>query len=121
MFFFQAEDGIRDPLVTGVQTCALPISCNAATAPDSTTTCGRTCYAAHVSSTAADASVSPRSTILADRSVNLPLQRFALFAWQLSGPSPGVPANHIMANDRKRTKLTGTNLYKSGLFRQQHY
>src|SRR5438105_5433864 len=25
IFFFQAEDGIRDPLVTGVQTCALPI------------------------------------------------------------------------------------------------
>ena len=25
-FFFQAEDGIRDRLVTGVQTCALPIS-----------------------------------------------------------------------------------------------
>src|SRR5437588_4325403 len=25
-FFFQAEDGIRDPCVTGVQTCALPIS-----------------------------------------------------------------------------------------------
>ena len=24
-FFFQAEDGIRDGLVTGVQTCALPI------------------------------------------------------------------------------------------------
>src|SRR3989441_1319863 len=24
-FFFQAEDGIRDKLVTGVQTCALPI------------------------------------------------------------------------------------------------
>src|SRR6266536_5019210 len=24
-FFFQAEDGIRHPLVTGVQTCALPI------------------------------------------------------------------------------------------------
>src|SRR5207247_5786068 len=24
-FFFQAEDGIRDPLVTGVRTCALPI------------------------------------------------------------------------------------------------
>src|SRR5437868_15500432 len=24
-FFFQAEDGIRDPNVTGVQTCALPI------------------------------------------------------------------------------------------------
>src|SRR5688572_33299323 len=26
MFFFQAEDGIRDLTVTGVQTCALPIS-----------------------------------------------------------------------------------------------
>src|SRR5258708_29801463 len=25
-FFFQAEDGIRDDLVTGVHTCALPIS-----------------------------------------------------------------------------------------------
>src|SRR5690625_5537102 len=25
MFFFQAEDGIRDGHVTGVQTCALPI------------------------------------------------------------------------------------------------
>src|SRR5256885_8803773 len=29
-FFFQAEDGIRDYKVTGVQTCALPISLNAA-------------------------------------------------------------------------------------------
>src|SRR5205823_7362869 len=27
-FFFQAEDGIRDKLVTGVQTCALPILMN---------------------------------------------------------------------------------------------
>src|SRR5207248_4181583 len=42
-FFFQAEDGIRDRTVTGVQTCALPISwrvpelrlttCDAAPAP----------------------------------------------------------------------------------------
>src|SRR5437762_14299481 len=28
-FFFQAEDGIRDTSVTGVQTCALPISAQA--------------------------------------------------------------------------------------------
>src|SRR3989442_4617080 len=28
VFFFQAEDGIRDADVTGVQTCALPISMN---------------------------------------------------------------------------------------------
>src|SRR5690606_39868152 len=31
-FFFQAEDGIRDFHVTGVQTCALPISCGSKTA-----------------------------------------------------------------------------------------
>src|SRR3989441_3292561 len=29
-FFFQAEDGIRDKLVTGVQTCALPIAAGTA-------------------------------------------------------------------------------------------
>src|SRR5256885_12606419 len=29
LFFFQAEDGIRDYKVTGVQTCALPISIRA--------------------------------------------------------------------------------------------
>src|SRR3989442_9253494 len=33
-FFFQAEDGIRDADVTGVQTCALPIS-RGASRPDS--------------------------------------------------------------------------------------
>src|SRR5215475_15522916 len=32
-FFFQAEDGIRDFHVTGVQTCALPISVHATSAP----------------------------------------------------------------------------------------
>src|SRR2546427_7799364 len=31
-FFFQAEDGIRDLTVTGVQTCALPISFASASA-----------------------------------------------------------------------------------------
>src|SRR5437868_7983966 len=31
-FFFQAEDGIRDRNVTGVQTCALPISMSSAAA-----------------------------------------------------------------------------------------
>src|SRR5690606_40527556 len=32
-FFFQAEDGIRDFHVTGVQTCALPISLKAEPTP----------------------------------------------------------------------------------------
>src|SRR2546429_4995530 len=35
VFFFQAEDGIRDVAVTGVQTCALPIS----NYPDRATCC----------------------------------------------------------------------------------
>src|SRR5688572_32084258 len=33
-FFFQAEDGIRDLTVTGVQTCALPISLSKSMALD---------------------------------------------------------------------------------------
>src|SRR5690606_39596876 len=33
VFFFQAEDGIRDFHVTGVQTCALPISVELALRP----------------------------------------------------------------------------------------
>src|SRR5438552_8768058 len=44
-FFFQAEDGIRDDLVTGVQTCALPISSTGpapAGSPVSTVSCSRT-------------------------------------------------------------------------------
>src|SRR5687768_18083305 len=36
IFFFQAEDGIRDVAVTGVQTCALPISSVNLGAPTST-------------------------------------------------------------------------------------
>src|SRR2546430_12137124 len=32
-FFFQAEDGIRDLTVTGVQTCALPIFTGARSCP----------------------------------------------------------------------------------------
>src|SRR2546422_4736903 len=33
-FFFQAEDGIRDVAVTGVQTCALPIYLEARVSPE---------------------------------------------------------------------------------------
>src|SRR2546421_5673513 len=40
-FFFQAEDGIRDLIVTGVQTCALPIfvCCNCVPAIPPATPC----------------------------------------------------------------------------------
>src|SRR5438034_6354800 len=40
-FFFQAEDGIRDHCVTGVQTCALPISSCAGYTKPMTTMCRR--------------------------------------------------------------------------------
>src|SRR5438067_13130445 len=41
IFFFQAEDDIRNRNVTGVQTCALPISRLAQRPQVSSTTCGR--------------------------------------------------------------------------------
>src|SRR5690606_40626659 len=41
-FFFQAEDGIRDFHVTGVQTCALPISVDLRFRPDRRTSPART-------------------------------------------------------------------------------
>src|SRR2546430_7068318 len=40
-FFFQAEDGIRDLTVTGVQTCALPISRADGFRIEETLPCGR--------------------------------------------------------------------------------
>ena len=39
-FFFQAEDGIRDRDVTGVQTCALPIFLQRGGHPDGAGACG---------------------------------------------------------------------------------
>src|SRR5688572_6708596 len=42
LFFFQAEDGIRDLTVTGDQTCALPISGSRPTTPTSRTRAFRT-------------------------------------------------------------------------------
>src|SRR6267154_5821314 len=42
IFFFQAEDGIRDGRVTGVQTCALPISAGrSGSAAATRSPCGR--------------------------------------------------------------------------------
>src|SRR5690606_40680337 len=51
-FFFQAEDGIRDFHVTGVQTCALPIS---------SPTCSRTNQHFSQASTSREASSARRS------------------------------------------------------------
>src|SRR2546430_4501216 len=48
IFFFQAEDGIRDLTVTGVQTCALPISRGRAKAILSHNSPGDSDSAAHI-------------------------------------------------------------------------
>src|SRR5260370_30496936 len=46
-FFFQAEDGIRDSSVTGVQTCALPIYSSGQGSPDRTNRTFQTELAEH--------------------------------------------------------------------------
>src|SRR5256885_3989455 len=43
-FFFQAEDGIRDYKVTGVQTCALPISADRRGAGFAGSVCEHSCF-----------------------------------------------------------------------------
>src|SRR5690606_39654465 len=56
VFFFQAEDGIRDFHVTGVQTCALPISlspCSNSNLPKANS-CQPSAYAVVASTAAAD-------------------------------------------------------------------
>src|SRR3989441_4836639 len=50
-FFFQAEDGIRDKLVTGVQTCALPISRRRPRSGTGHPMCGRRSSASRAPST----------------------------------------------------------------------
>src|SRR2546430_10886946 len=62
VFFFQAEDGIRDLTVTGVQTCALPISTR-------TRTCARSCamlWRRSATDTQDISRVTPRATLQHD-------------------------------------------------------
>src|SRR5205823_10166363 len=59
-FFFQAEDGIRDKLVTEVQTCALPISADRPGRPSATRPPSR-CRGAAGSATGCSSSEAGRS------------------------------------------------------------
>src|SRR5688572_32056290 len=52
-FFFQAEDGIRDLTVTGVQTCALPISSSSGSSDPITSSTTPTTDAESTTSTSA--------------------------------------------------------------------
>src|SRR3989441_12236127 len=77
-FFFQAEDGIRDKLVTGVQTCALPISFPDPTREITPSCSARSTFACAerlLSPTSSRNSVPPSaSSNLPARSANAPVQ-----------------------------------------------
>src|SRR5439155_9736337 len=68
-FFFQAEDGIRDGHVTGVQTCALPILRDGGRAA---IPCGRSGRAAWVSPRSAGPSTRNRRTPAVAYSCSMP-------------------------------------------------
>src|SRR6266704_1925928 len=61
IFFFQAEDGLRDRNVTGVQTCALPISSPTAASGERTDPGGANAAGIWVSLRSAAGSVAPAS------------------------------------------------------------
>src|SRR5215203_6551539 len=89
-FFFQAEDGIRDIGVTGVQTCALPIS-------PVTTATGSTDVAA---SAAAERRALRRHSPWRDRRYLALAALSAVFGMQFGVGEIGVPlwiANHTEA------------------------
>src|SRR5438067_8475577 len=66
-FFFQAEDGIRDRNVTGVQTCALPILRSSAWgSPTGCSTGPTSCRAGSASAWPSRALVNEPSILLAD-------------------------------------------------------
>src|SRR5688500_19490414 len=76
-FFFQAEDGIRDYKVTGVQTCALPIcSCRRSSASRSTTS---------------------RSDIVSKQTVSILLPYHALSMLPADAPAPLSPPISLQA------------------------
>src|SRR6266498_4454990 len=75
VFFFQAEDGIRDADVTGVQTCALPICSTAASSkPEDATRVGSPCAPVCRSSPRVDR----KSTRLNSRHVRISYAVFCL-------------------------------------------
>src|SRR2546430_13356926 len=59
LFFFQAEDGIRDLTVTGVQTCALPISVGLTSRSTATSAILEGALVSGIAEVAVDRDVSP--------------------------------------------------------------
>src|SRR5256885_6842760 len=99
LFFFQAEDGIRDYKVTGVQTCALPITSH----PPTPCVFASGTATSHASlDQSAGAAIAPPHASL----VSLP----ALAPRLLSLPrrAPGVPATAAARPGRYRSPASRT-------------
>src|SRR5947208_4585029 len=100
VFFFQAEDGIRDDLVTGVQTCALPIC----------TADGAARRAAHAHGRVADAGAGrPRATAALQRQYARGARRSRAAAQYLTIRIATVSANAKIgrASCREREQIAG--------------
>src|SRR2546429_3413111 len=97
-FFFQAEDGIRDVAVTGVQTCALPISVS-----DCRTIRQR------LAPSAARTAISRSRLEARERS------RFDTFAQVIRSTKPTAPSKTARVGriDRKSTRLNSSHGYIS--------
>src|SRR5207253_7923537 len=91
LFFFQAEDGIRDGHVTGVQTCALPILITASAAhgrrPDTTS---RITAASIISRSASGSAILPKRDSTCQRRARNPS------IWSVTPATPKrIPAAHV--------------------------
>src|SRR5260221_12285641 len=80
-FFFQAEDGIRDHCVTGVQTCALPICPVFSSSWRNSTTLAMFC---------AKTNSSPRDNTGSERAPR-----------RCSSARPAVPSNTLRSEERR--------------------
>src|SRR2546422_4008440 len=108
-FFFQAEDGIRDVAVTGVQTCALPIS-----SLDQIGVLGRSVHdAARVLSVISGRD--PKDSTCEERdSLRLPTVPESLQGFVIGVPKEYFPQDLDPAvRDRKSTRLNSSHGYIS--------
>src|SRR5256885_11603560 len=84
LFCFQAEDGIRDYKVTGVQTCALPISLATSSSVTATVRILSTSPTTAASNSSADV---PDRPVTSSTSKSLPLERSYVNAFEIGRAS----------------------------------
>src|SRR5256885_4799137 len=92
IFFFQAEDGIRDYKVTGVQTCALPIYPWQSGIPECD--CSELVYKIV---TACRKNTFPPTCLRGNKRIKLPRSLIQMKLMNLDGIKPWLPRNSIDA------------------------